>query len=271
MKFKTIQYSFTLLVCLLSAYNGSAQKSIFEKDTVSFSMRFFQSEDQLKIYSKELSPYPEIERKIFVDSKGVVHWDAINWGKWEHFLSNLYYSNIISDQRYKQLEELGEGPQEIPEFKTYLKDSVIYYETIGNDKRVFFKASLHQGDTLQKLLRFLGSRGPLRIFGDYDNSAYTYAYDSTININGSSVDCYTFVMNESKVHYKGRVMRLYYSEILFEKKSLLPVFTKSVDFGRFYLGEDGYGDTETWINPFMFYHTKMIGVYKNGKVSGSLK
>lgn len=271
MKFKTFQYSFTLLVCLLSAYKGSAQKSIFEKDTVSFSMRFFQSQDQVKIDTSDLHPDPEIERKIFVDSKGVVHWDAINWGKWEYFLSRLYYSNIISDQRYKQLEELGEGPQEIPEFRTYLKDSVIHYETIGADKRVFFRVSLCKADTLKTLLEFMSSRGPSKIFGDYYNSAYTYAYDTTININGSSVDCYTFVMNESKVHFKGRVMRLYYSELLFEKKSLLPVFTKTVDFGRFYLGEDGYGDTETWINPFMFYHTKMIGVYKNGKVSGSLK
>lgn len=271
MKSKAMQNTLMLLICLSSFYDGRAQKSIFEKDTVSFSMRFFQSQDQLKIDTSDLHPDPEIERKIFVDSKGVVHWDAISWGKWEHFLSKLYYSNIISDQRYKQLELLEEGPQKIPEFRTYLKDSVIHYETIGADKRVFFKASLHQGDTLQKLLRFMGSRGPSKIFDDYYKSAYTYAYDTTININGSSVDCYTFVMNESKVHYKGRLMRLYYSELLFEKKSLLPVFTKSIDFGRFYLGEDGYGDTETWKNPFMYYHTKMIGVYKNGKVFGSLK
>lgn len=268
MKFKTL----ILLTCLLTAYNSRAQQSIFEKDTISFSMRFFQSQDQLKIDNSDLHPDPEIERKIFVDSKGVVHWDLIHWRPWKDFVHAMkYYAKIISDQEYKRLLLQENGPQKIPEFRTYLKDSVIHYKMTGDDQRIFFKASLHKGDTLRDLMYFMNGRGSSRIFLDDGYSAYTYAYDTSININESSVDCYTFVMDKSKVSHKGRTIWVFYSELLFEKKSLLPVFTKSITFARTYLGDDGYGDTETWKNPFMYYHTKIIGVYKNGKVNGSLE
>jgi len=61
-------------------------------------------------------------------------------------------------------------------------------------------------------------------------------------------------------------MHLYYSK----KNPLLSVFTKSVDFGRFYLVEDRLRRHRNLEKNLLCFTIK-IGVYKNGKVSGSLK
>lgn len=219
------------LLCFVT-FLCSAQKSVFEQDTVAF--RYFVTDERDQIVSqgssKEIGSLSNDTirywRYVFMDKNGMVHWRE----------DSLQFDSYI----YFMLEKAGitdESIRSLPPFKVIRDGLTFKYVTAGKNPTIIFQASLSTKNAIMKAPFFLAWTINGGVPWGYEFEEMSYTQDTTLLIAGRSIPCYRFTKFETNFPEVVTGFGATFSEIYFEKSSLLPIIISRRAFSRYYNNE----------------------------------
>lgn len=227
-----------LALCfILSVFQCLAQKSVFEQDTVAFKYYETGEKDELVSRVSRTKDENEIDtvrdwRYVFIDKNKVVHWIEKSTNYQAHHMLHL------------ALEKAGvkdTNIHEFPDFKVIRQGLNFKYQTVGKNPKIIFQGSLSRNG-IKKAPFFLAWSIPLGVGWDYQYENMNYVKDTIVKFAGKSILCHHFTKFETDFPKNVMSFGEYFTEIYFEKISLLPILISRRSLSRYYnteRSEDG--------------------------------
>jgi hypothetical protein len=214
----------------ITTFQCLAQKSVFEQDTVSFRYYETGNNDELisRVYKKNIYR-DEIDtirnwRYVFIDKNKTVHWNELPTGN-NNYLYRMFIQAGINDTSIHNL----------PPFKVVRQGLLFTYQTIEKRPKILFRGSFSLRNGIKKAPFFLAwsiSRG-VPWEDEYENMSYVK--DTVLKISGRGIPCHLFSKFKANMPKYSGSFYDGFTEIYFEKASLLPILISRRTIGRTYV------------------------------------